>query len=265
MSFVKTFGVGWADLLQSFQRHELWLFLSWQDIRQRYRRSVLGPFWMTLSTGILVGTLGFLWSALFNQPIAEYLPFFAIGHVVWTFLSGALTEACVGFTQFESIIKQVRIPFGAMLLRVVVRHLIVLAHNFLIVVVVLLFGSKGLSWNIFLLIPGIALCSVFCFFAAGPIAVFCTRFRDMPLIVGNVLMILYYVTPVLWQPQSLKNNRWVYDYNPFFHLIEVVRAPILGSAASLNSYIWCFGAILVSALLYFFAMSKFRDRIAYWL
>jgi ABC-type polysaccharide/polyol phosphate export permease len=144
MSFVKAFGVGWADLLQSFQRHELWLFLSWQDIRQRYRRSVLGPFWMTLSTGILVGTLGFLWSALFNQPIAEYLPFFAIGHVVWTFLSGALTEACVGFTQFESIIKQVRIPFGAMLLRVVVRHLIVLAHNFLIVVVEYLLID---SWN----------------------------------------------------------------------------------------------------------------------
>jgi ABC-type polysaccharide/polyol phosphate export permease len=243
----------------------LWLFLSWQDIRQRYRRSVLGPFWVTLSTGVLVGTLGFLWAALFGQPIEQYLPFFAIGHVVWTFLSGILNESCTGFTQFENIIKQIRIPFGSMLLRISMRHLIIFAHNFLIIIIVTIFVGGGWGLKTLAVVPGLFLVLLFCLFASGPIAVFCTRFRDMPLIVGNILMILYYVTPVLWQPQSLKKNQWVFDYNPIYHLIEIVRAPLLNSLPTIENYTWATGSVAVCVVMYFYSISRFRDRIAYWL
>ena len=117
---------GASDLLSAVQRHELWLYLGWQDIRQRYRRSVLGPFWLTISTGIQIGTLGFLWAALFHQDLHEFLPFFAVGLVLWSMVSGVMLEACTGFTQFESIIRQTRLPFSAFLLRLLWLRLLLL-------------------------------------------------------------------------------------------------------------------------------------------
>ena len=80
---------GLVDLLQALTRREIWLYLGWQDIRQRYRRSVLGPFWLTISTGVQIGALGFLWAELFHQDLHDFLPFFSIGLVIWSFLSRA--------------------------------------------------------------------------------------------------------------------------------------------------------------------------------
>jgi lipopolysaccharide transport system permease protein len=256
---------GLADFVRALRSKDLWLFLGKQDIRQRYRRSVLGPFWVTISTGILVGTLGFLWSNLFGQKIESYLPFYAIGQVCWVFINGFLVEATSGFSEFESIIKQANIPVSSLLLRLLWRNVVIFLHNFLIIFLVITF--VGLGWSIYslLAIPGLFLMWGFCLFLSGPIAVICTRFRDMPLIVTNILTVLFFFTPIIWLPESMRHESWVYEYNPIFHIIQVVRAPLLGSTPTVDNYLWAVASLVLAAVAFVWIIGRTRKRIPYWL
>lgn len=258
-------GEGAGDLLAALAAPQLWWFLGWQDIRQRYRRSVLGPLWLTLSTGIQIGTLGFLWAEIFGQKVHDFLPFFAVGLVCWTMLSGVVVEACTGFTQFEAIIRQIRLPMSSFLLRVMCRHFIIFLHNLLIIVAVFLVLRRPLHPEALLFLPGMVLLCLFSFLAAGPIAVFCTRFRDMPQIVSNLVNILYYLTPIMWVPATLHSMSWVYQYNPLHHALEVVRGPLMGSLPTAVDYAWVVGAIALLAAAYLSLLGRYRHRIAYWI
>lgn len=257
--------LGGADLVHALQRRDLWLFLGWQDIRQRYRRSLLGPLWLTLSTGIQIGTLGFLWARLFGQSLATFFPYFASGVVLWNFLSGVLLESCTGFTQFEGLIRQTRLPMCAFLLRILCRHVIILGHNLIIIALVLLIFGHPLSPTLLLAIPGFLMFFVVALLCGGPIAVFCTRFRDAPQIFANMINIFYYLTPIMWTPGSLHGSAWVYQDNPLYHLFETVRAPLLGQAPGWDDYGWVAGIIGVAAAAFVILLGRYRHRIAYWL
>ena len=179
--------------------------MGWQDIRQRYRRTVLGPWWLAISTGLLILLLGFLWSEIFQVEIRTFLPFFAIGYVLWAFLSGAANESCTGFTQFEGIIKQRRVPLSALLFRISVRHAIALAHNAIIVVLILAWARPSWTAATLLAIPGLVIFGLVVTLGLIPIAILCTRFRDFPQIVSNVLQVAFFATPIMWRPEAMRN------------------------------------------------------------
>jgi ABC-type polysaccharide/polyol phosphate export permease len=94
----------------------------------------------------------------------------------------------------------------------------------------------------------------------------CLRFRDVQPLVGNVVQVAMFVTPILWPPDSLEgSNRLIFvDLNPFHHVIEIVRTPLLGKIPSVESY----GAValitLAGWLLTYLFFHRFRHRIAYW-
>ncbi len=257
--------IGGADLACAMRRHDLWLFLGWQDIRQRYRRSLLGPLWLTLSTGIQIGALGFLWAKLFGQSLGSFFPYFATGVVLWTFLSGVLLEACTGFTQFEGIIRQVKLPFCAFLLRILWRHVIILGHNLIIIVVVLVIFRTPWSAGALLAVAGLRVFVWVAWMCAGPIAVFCTRFRDAPQIFSNLINIFYYLTPIMWTPASLHGAPWVYQDNPLYHLFELVRAPLLGQVPAMGDYAWAGAIVAITAIGFLVLLGRYSHRIAYWL
>ena len=71
----------------------LWVTLGWNDIRQRYRRSLLGPFWLTASMAIMVVSLGVIYARIFKTDINDFLPFLCVGLLVWGFISSTLNEA----------------------------------------------------------------------------------------------------------------------------------------------------------------------------
>lgn len=119
-----------ADLTEGLARWRLWGLLAWQDIKQRYRRSSLGPFWLTISMGVMIGTLGVLYGKLFKMAIQEYLPFLCLGLLTWTFISTSILEGCTVFIASESVIKQIKLPLSSHVYRLVWRNLIILGHNF---------------------------------------------------------------------------------------------------------------------------------------
>jgi ABC-type polysaccharide/polyol phosphate export systems, permease component len=256
----------WEDLLEGGGRWRLWSKLGWHDIRKRYRRSVLGPFWLTLSMAVMVASLGLIYGTLFRLDLENYLPFLAIGLATWTFIASFLNEGCTSFIDLEPLIKNVRIPMSLHILRVLWRNLIIYVHNIVIFAgVAVIFGIWPGVGGILLAVAGLGLLLVNAGWIMLLCGIICTRFRDVPPIVASVIQLLFFVTPVMWKPELLGDRRYLMALNPLYHLIEAIRAPLLGQLPGWEN--WAVGLLLaVAGWAFTFAVfARFRKRIAYWL
>jgi ABC-type polysaccharide/polyol phosphate export permease len=243
----------------------VWLYLAWQEIKQRYRRSLIGPFWMTISTGVMLGAMGPLYGRLFHQEVGPYFQHLAVSFVVWIFISNTIIESCTAFTSAEGFIKDVKLPFTTHLMRALARNLIMFAHNLPVVLIVLLvFPPERL--DIALLAPvGLLLVFANLFWLGLVLAILCARFRDIPQIVASVIQVAFFLTPIVWQANMLGPSSSIINMNPLFHLVDVIRSPMLGHYP--GNLTWC--VLLVMAVvgwcLAIFLFGRFRPRIAYWI
>lgn len=256
-----------ADIAMATRRYSLVGMLGWQDVRQRYRRSALGPFWLTISMGVMIGTIGVVFGQIFNSPMTEFLPFLAIGMILWSFISSIVNEGCVGFIAAEAIIKQLPIPLFVHILRMIWRNLVIMAHNIVIFPLVFLAVGKSVSWMALISIPGLLLVVVNMTWIALILGVFCARYRDLAQIVGSLLQILFYLTPIMWMPNLLQQRAGLYllNLNPAYHLLEIVRAPLLGQLPTLMNWEVSLGLALIGWGLAIAVYGRYKSRIAYWL
>jgi lipopolysaccharide transport system permease protein len=193
------------------------------------------------------------------------MPFFAVGFVVWTLISGFLSEACTALTQFEGLIKQRRCDFFIFVLRIYVRHLFIFIHNLCIVFLVLLLVGDGIGLLSIAALLGLFVVSLDIIFMGVCIAILCTRFRDMPPIVISVLQIIFFATPILWDPSNIKRFKVAVDFNPFMAMVSLVRKPMLGHWASVTDFMVALLIVVFFAILSAALLGRYRRRIAYWL
>jgi lipopolysaccharide transport system permease protein len=254
----------WTDLAEGLACWPLWGRLGWNDILQRYRRSVLGPFWLTASMAVMVFSLGVVYAELFNQPVDDFLPYFCVGLLVWNLISAYLTEGGALFTGSESYIKQIRLPFSVYVYRSSWAKLIIFAHNFIIYIGVMIYFQKWPGIVSLLALPGLMLVVLNGTVVSLTIGIISARFRDVPQVINSIVQILFFITPVFWKPGSLKGHAYITDFNPLFHLVEVVRSPLLGSLPSIANYVAVLLLTLVNVAVAGIFFTRFRARIAYW-
>ncbi len=259
--------IGIADIASGLKSVGLPLYLARVDIRQRYRRSTLGPFWITISTGVMVACIGVLFSTLFKAPVKEFLPFLAAGIIIWNFISSVLIEATTTFTSSEAVIKQLPLPLFTHVLRMVARNLYVFFHNLIIFPLVCLVVQKSIGYQCVLFIPGLVLLIINLLWLSLLIGVVCTRFRDMSQIVQSLLQIVFYVTPIIWMPSLLKGRAevMVLDPNPFYHFLEISRGPLMSSFPSLLNWSFSIVFAIIGWMFTIYLFNKYRNRISYWL
>ena len=258
---------GAQDLAETLRLWPLIWTLSVLDIRLRYRGSLLGPFWLTLSTAIMVGTIGFLYSHLFHQNLGAYLPFLSISLVLWGFVSAITAEGCVCFTQSENMIRAMRMPLALHAARVVLRNIFVLAHNLVVIVVVFAIFRITPSMASFTIIPAGVLWLVDALAISLLLGIFGARFRDIPPIIGSVMQIAFYLTPIMWSPTMLAHrglSAVLIEWNPFFDLLEIMRGPLLGNALETQAWMFSIAYSGLLVLLAGFVFARARPRIAYW-
>jgi lipopolysaccharide transport system permease protein len=256
-----------ADISAAFQRLPLVGVLGWQDVRQRYRRSALGPFWITISMGVMIGTIGVVFGQIFNSPMADYLPFLTIGMILWSFIASVVTEGSAGFIGAEGIIKQLPIPLFVHLLRLFWRNALIFAHNLVILPLVLLAVGKPIGWVALLSMPGLLLLVLNLCWIVLILAILCARYRDLPQIVASVLQVVFYLTPIMWLPNLLPARAGMYllDANPIYHLLQIVRAPLLGQFPSMSNWLVSALMAIVGWCVAVAFFGRYKCRIAYWL
>lgn len=253
------------DILGGLANYQLWMTIGWRDIKQRYRRSTLGPLWVTLSMGLMVIGLGLVYSMIFKLELRTYLPFLCLGFIVWEFISKSILDGSTTFLLLEGLIKQICLPLTTHIASTIWKNIIILGHNAVIYVAIVAIYGVNPGWNAFLAIPGLALVLLNLTWVALLLALVCTRYRDVPIIVQSAVQLLFFVTPVFWSPSLLPERTILVHGNPFYHMIEVIRAPLQGDLPPGESWVFLIITLGIGWAGTFIVFSKFRRRIAYWL
>lgn len=255
-----------VEILGSLSRVWQWGTLAWNDVKLRYRRTTLGPLWITLGLGATVFSVGILYGILFGNELSEYLPYFATGLIAWTLIGTTLGEGCAAYLGAAAIIRAVPVAPAVHVLRLLARQFIMLAHNLLLVVVIWLIYPWQLSGASLLVLPGLALIGLVLFGAVLALSIIAARFRDIQLIVSTLLQLVFLLTPIIWKAGSLRGASiaFVADFNPFFHLIEIVRQPFLGQAPTMQSWMFSAATATVCLTIGMFFYARYRHRIAFW-
>lgn len=252
------------DLWEGLLRHDLWTTFAFHEIRQRFRRSLLGPFWLTASMGIFVAALGLISSAIFKQDMNQTLPYIAVGVILWTFLTTCLNEGATVFITREGYIRNVPLPVSVHLYQVIMRNLIIWLFNMAIYVVVVVLFRVNPGWHIFWFLisgPLFLINAVWVSLAAGILS---TRFRDIPQVIASLVQVVFFLTPVFWTVSSMPSRPRFVTLNPVYHLLTIARDPLLGLTPPLESWLVAIGLALVGGAGTAWLYRRAQPRIAYW-
>jgi homopolymeric O-antigen transport system permease protein len=254
------------DIWSGLHAWRLWTLFGFNDVKMRYRRSTLGPFWASLSMGVQVLVTGFVMAFLFHITLQRYLPYICIGLIIWGSFTTIVTEGAVAFISSSELILQVKRPLFVYLLQVVWRNIIVGAHTIVIFfVVAFLFGLfPGPTY--LLAIPGLALFLLNSVWMAGVVAILSTRFRDIPLIIANAFTALFWLTPVIYELDQLSGTmKWLISLNPLYHILEVFRAPLLLAEPTAANWLVAIATAIVGWTSLILLFARTRKRIPFWL
>lgn len=256
----------WIDVRDSIQKWEFWFYLGWNDIAKQYRRSILGPIWITLNTGIFIIAFGMIGAQLFNIRVEDYIPYFSVGHILFGFLSASLVEGCLVFPSASAFLKQTPYPKCAFVFRVVWRNLILLFHNMLVVTGILTWAGKLSSAHWVWFFFALCVTVVNSLLAVAIIGAIATRFRDIPQIVTSFLQIGFFVTPVMWRPEQLTERaQMLVTWNPLAAHLDILRQPLLGGEAGAASWLMAGWTLIALSITFVFVFLYARRRIVYWL
>jgi ABC-2 type transport system permease protein len=265
----KTMSRAWRDLVEGFKKHELWLHLGWQDIKQRYRRSVLGPIWITIATGATAVAMGLLYSTLFKLELSEFLPYITLGLIIWNLISASILEGAEVFVANEGLIKQLPTPLSVHVYRLVWRQLLLFAHNIVIFVVIAIVYPKPWMWKDLAVIPALGLIVLNCIWVSICFGILATRYRDIGPLLNSVVQLLFFMTPIIWNESTLQQQgagayTKLIQLNPLLHYLDIVRAPLLGADQEVHHWVVVIVFTIIGWTVAAFALRQFRARVPYW-
>jgi ABC-type polysaccharide/polyol phosphate export permease len=255
------------DLVGGLLRTDLWGRLGWSDVKRRYRRTLLGPFWTSISLALYVVSVGVVGAGLWHQDIQEYLPFLVSGMIGWLLVSSIINESCTLLVSGHALFRNVKFEYSILAYALVWRNFIIFLHNLVVYVVIVgTLKPELIGFTALLAIPGVVLVAVNGVWIALLCGMFCLRYRDVTQIVGSIIQISMLITPIFWPPDSLAGSlRLLFvQTNPLYHMIDLVRGPLLGKVPEVFSYVTVLLITVGGWALTYRVFSHFRKRIAYW-
>lgn len=263
---MNTFAKLAKDNLAALKNWRVWWHLGMADVRNKFAKSVVGPSWILLNLALWVGGIGLIYGTLFNQKLEIYLPFLAIGFVVWSYLTQTITDGGNAFVFAEGYIKQFTYPKQIYVLRVLVNASVPLVIGVGIFFVVMLIMGRSFGAGMAWALPGLVLLQIATYLHATIMAYASARFRDLPHGMTALLQVLFFVTPVFFTIDTLKERGldFVYKYNPLYYLIELIRHPLtMLEAAPIEVYAATGVYIGLLVLVALFVAGRLDKRIVY--
>ena len=258
------FATAFADIRDGVVTWRISALMGWSELRRRYHRSLLGPFWITLSMAIFILLVGGVFSQLASTSLRSFMPYVATGYVTWLLLASFVSDGCSVFIAATRFLRQMRLPKSTFVLAMVWRDLMVFAHNLPVVLIILaVCGIRPTLWTL-MLIPAVmatAAAGVILGLVLGMVA---SRFRDLIPIVTSLLQLTFFLTPVLYAPAHLGQAGDLLYLNPATHFVGIMRSGFLGEAPSLLNWLAVLGMLVAGGLAGFLMFVRFRARITYW-
>jgi ABC-2 type transport system permease protein len=262
----------YGDLAAGWQQRRLWGHLGLQDVRQGYRRSVLGPLWITISMAVTAFALGILYSALFAQDLRSFLPYVATGLIIWTFIAGCINQGTEVFIRNEGLIKHLPSPLSVHVYRMVWHQVLLFAHNLAVYAVLMAIFPRRLGFEALLAIPALAIIVANGLWVAFLVGIIATRFRDIPPVMASLVQLMFFMTPIVWvyadfrdRGGTVAERARLAEFNPFLHFLEILRAPMIGDPIVARHWIVALAITVLGWALALLAMRNYRARVSYWI
>ena len=254
------------DLGDGWRQRPLWGYLGWQDIKQRYRRSVLGPLWISITMAVIATAMGILYGTLFHEPIATFLPYVATGLLIWNFINGCILEGSEVFIANEGLIKFLPAPLTLHVYRLIWRQTLFFLHNLVVWAALMIIFQRPVNWATFLAVPAFALVALNGAWIAVLAGIIATRFRDIPPIIASLSQLLFFMTPIVWSYERLQSNPLAgyIELNPVMHFVEILREPLLGQEIVGRHWAVAAAVTVVGCAAALVCLRNYRSRVAYW-
>jgi homopolymeric O-antigen transport system permease protein len=265
-AFLKSAAIaGLEELLGGIRYWRISHLIGVRDLRHRYARSKLGQLWLTLSTAIMIGVLAIVWSLLWNQPIYELMPFIGTSLILWNYLSQVLIDCTAIFVEQGNLYRNQKMNFSVSIYAVIYKNTIMLAHNMIIIAVLIVAFGIPVNWYLLQIVPAFALTWIGMVWSGYLIAMICVRYRDIIQLITTWMTVLFYITPVLWKPDFLpREYHFIIEFNPLAQYLEILRNPFLGQPVS--SYAWLSTTVfaLGGCLVALAVIGRYQRRIIFW-
>jgi len=239
------------DVVRSAALWHIWTRLGIQDVRLKFRRSSIGPAWIFVNLAVMVLSIGFIYSKLLGQDTHEFIPYLTIGLILWSYLTNAIIDGGNAFINSEGYIRQISLPIYVYIFRSFVSISVTMLITMLAFVIVAIVYRLPVGPATLLAVPGLLMLMTTALLLVTIFAHLNARFRDVAHMVAVGMQVLFYVTPVIFPAPLLQQRRGlalVIELNPLYHLLEVVRQPLLHAASAAWQSYAAVGVVLIVLL-----------------
>lgn len=256
---------GAADVLDGISMWHLWLSLAWFDLVRKYRRYYIGPFWITLSTAIFIAGIGLVFTFVFAASADRYVPHLTAGVIFWQLISSVMTGGTVAFVSAKSLILQKPLPYSLHVFRQVSTAFLTMLHNIVILIPVWMIYDMLPGLDALWVLPGLLAIFMNAVWVMLVLGVLCARYRDIGQLVPSILQLMFFLTPIMWQPDRLGDFQKYLYLNPFYDFVEIVRGPLLGDGPDPKAWAVVGITTLIGWVVALFVFGQYRRRIPFWL
>lgn len=254
------------DLRKALNNSNLWLFFALEDIKFKYKRSLLGPVWNTIGIIISSSLVAFLWSNIFQKEFFDYFVYILSGFVFWNWFTSSINEAGSIFSEFRRVITVYDIPFFSYILRSSTRNFFFLIHNLIpLILIGLYLNGTSLLLYIPLFILNVFLIFILINFIVFSLAIITTRYKDISSIVSLILQIMFFLTPIIWHKESARAALFLVNFNPLSHLVDLFRLPLMQNIPGFTAYMTLLTILILSIILLQFLHKNYINKVAYWI
>lgn len=262
--FVELLKTACIDVVRGFMRYELWTSLAQDDLRQRYRRTVFGLAWLTLSYLVFVLAKTFIFGALNPAPMAWFAAYVTVGFLIWQIISSFVVDGSTSLINSETWVKGVQLPYSTYFFESISRDVIIFAYSAVVAGVVLVATGHIPGWAALSVAPALLLLVLNGLFLHMLLGVVCLRYRDVVQVVQTAMRVLFFLTPLVWTVDQVGPIAGFLVWNPFTYLIDIVRAPLVDNIIPLTSWLVSAGITVGLGIVSFFTFAIFRNRMAFW-
>jgi len=256
-------------ILNIWGARHFWTHLSFADLRSRWRRSFFGILWTIIQPLGMTLLLAIVFGKIFKVDIRDYAPYILSGMITWEFVTASAIGGSLAFVQADAYIKQCTHPLAIYTLRIVFTNVIVLCLASLSLVAwVLVVMPQNFGWSWLAALAIFPILTLIAWPLATFLAYIATRFRDLPHALGLVLQAMWFVSPIYFEAKVFRSGElhWLVDFNPIYHLLEVVRAPLLhGAWPTVQNFAFCGATIVIFSLLAILLGLRAEKKVIFYL
>lgn len=255
------------DVIKGAKNYEFWLVYGANDVRSKYRRSMLGHWWTTITVYLFILVVGTLYQQILSVKIDAYLVYFSVGYILWIFISESLTSGCQILIKSKSFMLQRQRPVSAFVFRSVYKEILLSMHNILLLPFIFVWlGVLPTATDIMVALIGVLICIATVFWAVIFFSIVSLRFRDIVPLIKSIMRLAFFVTPVVWINRDLTGIAyWINLLNPFQYFLEIVRNPLLSQPVSLEAWLITVTLLVVSAIISLVTLALTKINIPKWL